>query len=360
MFIRLVKKIFSDLKKPKPVALVTTNSNYEAAFAEQAQMTQQPQADRQLQNQFDDSFYDELLGTSPEIQKIVPMEQFIIEQVEKLLSEPSLIINELPVMPQSVSAMMSMMESDDFDIQQLLNLIKQEPAVIASIIGMANTPMYKRSNKPVGNLKTAFVQLGSEGIKETVLMSFIRNFNPDSAIHYQEFGEKIWLHAQQSAIYAKQIALAEKDKKAANLAFIAGLINQLGKMIIFQLIIDAYHVVDAEQLPNSSLIKRLMRERSTSLTLAIADYWQLPAEICNALENPNRVYMSFDSIAAFVSQGSTISQIKYVREAGLRSKELCIEYADKKLISADAASLLYALLEDEALEDKQTVEKISK
>ena len=350
MFIRLLKNIFTNKRTQQQStelapAQSSTSDNFR--FSSQLELTKDHNSqlvDNSLQHAVDTAFYDYLLGASEQQSKMTEMEQTIYNQVDQLLAQPDTIINELPAMPHSVATMISMMNNDDFNTQTLLDLIKQEPAVSAAILALANSPMFRRSEKPVAGLKSAFVQLGANGIKECVLMNFIKRFNPADAGYFQSFGENLWEHAQQSALFAKQLATEELNPQAGNLAFLAGLINQLGKMIIFQLVVDAYKVVNANVEPNSFFIKAIMRQRGSELILAIAKHWNLPKALIDALEDPKRVYMSYDSIAAFVSQGSTISQLECICQAELLSSDICVQYANQKLISPEASTLLYDVL----------------
>ena len=351
MFIRLLKNIFTNLAaKPQQNTQIAESQSHNLEnfkFSSQLELNKDHNSqlvDSRLQQAVDSAFYDYLLGASEPETKMTGLEQAIYNQVDALLAQPDTIINELPAMPHSIATMISMMNNDDFNTHTLLGLIKQEPAVSAAILALANSPMFRRSEKPVAGLKSAFVQLGANGIKECVLMSFIKRFNPADAGYFQSFGENLWEHAQQSALFSKQLATEELNPQAGNLAFLAGLINQLGKMIIFQLVIDAYKVVNEGVEPNSFYIKAIMRQRSSELILAIAKHWNLPKALVDALEDPKRVYMSYDSIAAFVSQGSTISQLECICQAELLSSDICVQYANQKLISPEASTLLYDIL----------------
>ncbi|MER2493697.1 HDOD domain-containing protein [Catenovulum sediminis] len=338
MFIRLFKQVLSNIKSTSG-ELILGGRNKQVDEQEHSMVDQ-------LQLQIDDAFYNVLLGSKDKGSgaKVKAIESAVAAQIETVLEQPELIVNELPVMPHSVASMISMMSSDDFDIQKLLVLIRQEPAVVSSIIATANSPMYKRSEKDVVSLKSAFVQLGSDGIKEAVLMSFIKQFCTHKAAHYQAFGENIWSHAQHSALYARKIAMEETDAEDANVAFIAGMINQLGKMVIFNLIVDAFTASNVKEIPSTKFIKQLIQQRSVNLVWSIAEHWNLPPEICGALENPHRSYVSCDSIAAFVSQGAVISQLEIIQNAQALPLDICMQYADKKLMTTEVSSLLYVVL----------------
>ncbi|MER2490932.1 HDOD domain-containing protein [Catenovulum sediminis] len=296
------------------------------------------------------AFYDFLLGQCDDNDQQDPLTDFIVDKISELLKQPELFIKEMPTMPKSVSILITEIDDPDFNVQRLITVIEKEPAVATALIRLANSSMYKRSDKPITDLRKAFVQLGAAGVKEGVLNTFIKQMAPTNNLYFKMFGQKIWLHAEQTAQYSRQLAeLTLEDEEINNAAYFTGLLHHLGKMIIFQLMIDAFKVIDPSTPPNSATLKRLMQEKGDNLTIAIAQHWQLPNEIVSALPNTNRLYISSDSLVSCVHQASIISEVLCVLQKDVSLLKDGLFYAKEHLLCDEAEQILASQLESESL-----------
>ncbi|SFC99983.1 HDOD domain-containing protein [Pseudoalteromonas denitrificans] len=235
-------------------------------------------------NTHDTDFHNYLFGES-QLQNIQdPFSDFVSKKIELLLLSPSMLLNELPVMPSSVNTLMSELKNDDFDINKLLEVIEQEPSMAADVIKTANSAIYKRSENQVTNLKTAFMNMGAKGLMEAVLLSYIKKITPSTNVYFKQFGGKIWQHSLQTALYSKALIKSNPDSVDEATAYFVGLILNLGKMVIFQVMVEAFSFVDPDVPPNSQSFKNLISLYATELTFTIAKFWQMPTEILDVIE----------------------------------------------------------------------------
>ncbi|WP_440905750.1 HDOD domain-containing protein [Catenovulum sp. SX2] len=285
-------------------------------------------------------FYDYLLGKCPTDISDDKLTEFVVEKIVELIHTPQQILVEMPAMPASVNQLVQALNDPNFALDTLLTQIEKEPMIAAMLIKQANSAKYKRGLKPVSDIKTAFVNLGSTGVKEGVLMAFIKQLSPPSNVYFKLFGERIWLHAQQSAEYARVLAKDLLDEQDSEVAYFVTLLNQVGKMIIFRLMIDAFKVVDPNTPPNSRALKDLMHKKSYELTLACAEFWQLPEEVVREFPNQQKTLISPFSISACVAQAIDISRvIKLVEGQFIQAREGLV-YAKEHLLCDEAENLL--------------------
>lgn len=268
-------------------------------------------------NQHDADFHHYLFGQSEKQNELDPFSVFVSSKIELLLLSPKTLIDQLPVLPSTVTILMSTMKEDDFNLNEILKIIEQEPSIAADVIKTANSAFYKRSEKQVTDLKSAFMNLGSQGLYESVLISYTKKLSPSSSIYFKKFGEKIWQHSLKTAIYSKDIYINSNDNKDGSTAYLVGLIRNLGKMVIFQIMIEAFSHVDPNVPPNSQAFKNLISTFSTRLTYAIAKHWQLPTEIINAIANQTKVKSATCEIAQAVYEANIISELEYIFEADI-------------------------------------------
>lgn len=253
-------------------------------------------------NQHDGDFHHYLFGKSETQNAIDPFSVFVSSKIELLLLSPKTLLDQLPVLPSTVTSLLGQINNDDFELNKILMLIEQEPSMAADVIKTANSAFYKRSEKQVTDLKTAFMSLGSQGLFESVLISYTKKLSPSSNIYFKQFGEKIWQHSLKTAVYSKEIYknLSNDD---GSTAYFVGLIRNLGKMVIFQIMIEAF--------------KNLISTFATRLTYTIAKHWQLPDDIINAIAKQTKVKSATCLIAQSVYEANVISELEHIFEADI-------------------------------------------
>lgn len=231
----------------------------------------------------DADFLNYLFGESQPNEESDPFSLYIAVQIERALRSPKAIMSELPVMPASVTTLLNELDKDDFNVDALLAVIEREPSMATEVIKLANSARYRRSEREVTDLKTAFMNMGARGLIEGVIDTYLKNFVPSKSIYWRQFGEKIWQHSSQTAQFATDFIYDDQMGQDRSTAYFVGLICNLGKMVIFQIMIDAFRHVDPSVPPNSIVFKKLINNYAVRLTYTIAKSWELPAPILKAI-----------------------------------------------------------------------------
>ncbi|OEE87331.1 HDOD domain-containing protein [Vibrio crassostreae] len=262
----------------------------------------------------DGEFLDYLFGESCLRTESDPFSDFVACQIERLIRSPKALLNELPVMPASVTTLMGELQGDEFDVEALLRVIEREPSMAADVIKLANSAYYKRSEKQVTDLKTAFLNMGSQGLVEGVVNSYMKNFTPGNNIYWRHFGEKIWNHSIQAASFSKELMKESPSQEDQASAYFIGLIRNLGKMIIFQMMVEAFKHVDPSVPPNSFALKRLINSYSIRLTYTIAKFWELPESVLTAIGYQESSRYECTPLGQAVFEANYLSELCYLLE----------------------------------------------
>lgn len=311
MFKKLISKIFKkkaanstnlyyfeDLKKseaPKekvsPDIQHNIQHNIQQSNSADNHTNNQPLRYFSFEEEYHQAFYDYLFGmpnsfTSSHNDEL---SEFISDKVESLLQNPKLILDALPILPMSLTKIIEQLNNDDFDADELISLIQQEPAIAAKVLELANSTYYNRNGKEVIDLKSAFMVLGAQGLSEGVINGFVNKLVPQSSIYFRQYGQKIWQHSLSTGINAKTLVAKSNIKNDAAQAYFIGLISNLGDVIIYQLMIDAFDVVHPDCQPNSTLFKSVMAKNSKKLTYFIAKHWNFPSSILEVLALQTKV-----------------------------------------------------------------------
>lgn len=289
-------------------------------------------------------FFDYLFGDASQQSEQDPLSLFVANKVNELIMQPQELLADLPVMPTSVATVISLLENKDFDLSELLHVIEQEPSMAADMIKLANSSKYKRGENQVTDLQRAFMCMGAEGLKEGVVQVFLRKFSASSNLYYKQFGEKIWKHSFNSAQYSQKLAEQCLSPEEVNTVYLVGLLRNLGTMVIFQLMIEAFKYVDPDAQPNSAAFKWLMAEQSVNLTITIAKHWQLPKKIIDILAAQTKDNKEQVPGALCIFEANITSEAMCLFEGKRISREVFIKYTETKLIRDFAKTFSLSLL----------------
>lgn len=286
-------------------------------------------------------FYEFLLGKSKSASDVNPLEKKILIDTNKLIERPEVIVKLLPQLPQSVVRLRDMLGSKDFVLSDFVKVVEQEPALASHMIKIANSPMYNSSGKEISSLNHAFMLLGANGVREHVLMRFFRQILNIKPIYFRMFGEKIWDHCLSTAIVAKK--LAEKNKLDQDAAYLIGLLHDIGKIMVFQIMVNAFRIAKPEDSPNSLVFKKLLNDKSMKISLMVVQEWNMPATVVEAVTDLVKIKQRKPTSA----MGSILYDANFVSELGMMAAvkkmppEYYLQICKKAGISNSAIEMLF-------------------
>lgn len=320
-------------------------SKAEQDIAEKLASAGDVQADKRVNT---NPFYDYLFGDSKKANSQDQLSLYVASKLAEVLYDPTDVLNALPIKPNSLVKVMSLIGSAEFDLSELLTVIEQEPSMAAEIIKLANSTRYKRGSKEVTDLHKAFMYMGAEGLKAGVIEVHLKRFASSSNLYFKLFGEKIWAHSLNSATYAQQLALKSLPKEQAPSMYLVGLLKNLGDMVIFQLMIDAFKYVDPDAKPDSEHFKILMAENSHKLTVLITKHWQLPQHLIEVLIELGKDESQFSDEAKCIYDASNISEYCLMLKAKRITEAKLLDLQHKTKASVQAIELAKEILDEAA------------
>ncbi|BCL60580.1 hypothetical protein DGMP_12730 [Desulfomarina profundi] len=165
----------------------------------------------------------------------------------------------LPSLPQVLLQVIETCEKEDVHLSELSALIRKDPAISSRLLKLVNSAAFGVKNRFV-SLDQAVVYLGVETIKNITVTASV----------YQVFGSLknsecfslpvFWWHSLTTAVYARRIA---EKTNYANLeeAYLAGLLNNLGELLLWMNFPGEYTAVWQEQPSSSQQLCALEEER---------------------------------------------------------------------------------------------------
>ena len=184
-------------------------------------------------------------------------------------------LSRLSTLSPAMQAILPRLNDDAFDVNELSDMVAQDPILAARVLRLANSPFYGLPRQ-VGSLKEAVLILGFSSLRSVVLSAgLIGAFSDADAI----------AHSLATAAAAR--SLAKSLKRDQNTAFTAGLLHNLGALLLGHFAADSWQALASE--PVAAADDRLLKERAIfgfdhcELGAEIAGDWRFPAAIQTAI-----------------------------------------------------------------------------
>ncbi len=145
-------------------------------------------------------------------------------------------IGELPPMPQVITEIQKQMTDAEINTRKICSLIESDPAVAAEILRFANSAFFGRSGK-ISTTQGALNIIGLKGLMEIVSLIGARKVMLGKLAGYGYGAEELWKHSLAVACGSKLLAL-EKDPGISHTAHLAGLIHDVGRIILDRFIVE--------------------------------------------------------------------------------------------------------------------------
>jgi putative nucleotidyltransferase with HDIG domain len=161
--------------------------------------------------------------------------------IKKIVSQ----IESLPSLPSIYTEIMAEMQSDDPSIKNVGTIIGRDVSMTAKILQVVNSVFFGLPQK-ISNPQQAVMLLGLETIKSLVLS--VKIFSEFSQKKYSWFNiDAIFNHSISVSSCAKAIVKSEKmNQDLINYSLMAGLLHDLGKLILATNFNDTYQQVQTE------------------------------------------------------------------------------------------------------------------
>ena len=163
------------------------------------------------------------------------------DSIKKIVSQ----IESLPSLPSIYTEIMAEMQSDDPSIKNVATIIGKDVSMTAKILQVVNSVFFGLPQR-IGNPQQAVMLLGLDAIKSLVLS--VKIFSEFSQREYSWFDlDKVFNHSISVSSFAKAIVKFEKmHADLINYSLMAGLLHDLGKLVLATNFKDTYQKVLAE------------------------------------------------------------------------------------------------------------------
>ena len=197
-------------------------------------------------------------------------------------------IRNLPTPPIVFHQIQKVMSNPDVSAAQIASILSEDPAMSAKVLKLTNSAFYGLARE-VDSVKHAVVNVGIEAIKNLVLSASVLDMFKGGELD-KEFHEKHWRHSLATGFCCRMLASKLKKHGFVNSdsAFSAGLLHDIGKMVIVCYLQDDYAKVGQEreldkQSMDWEIEKRVLGYTHAEVGAVLIQVWKLPEKMGEAI-----------------------------------------------------------------------------
>lgn len=194
-------------------------------------------------------------------------------------------VQELPSLPTVVLEVLHSFEDANIDVPTLVGKISRDQGLVARVLRVANSPFYGLPNR-VGSINEAVVILGFHSVRSlAVAAGIINQFPPSAGSGFDRL--EFWRHAIGSGVCAK--VLAARLGQEQEVAFTAGLLHDVGKLVLDAYFHEAFEQVLAHRATEDCTMTEAEREvlgpTHAAIGYELARQWKFPLAIQTAIRD---------------------------------------------------------------------------
>lgn len=195
-------------------------------------------------------------------------------------------MKKLPALPNVYTRVVDELNSPEASLSKVAEIVSEDPVVTAKMLQLVNSSFFGLHQQIV-NAADAVMFLGADRVKGLILVARVfSQFDPKIIVALGL--DQLWNHSMKTGAYAQSIAKSEvKDARAAGAAFTAGLLHDVGKLMLAGNLPEEYlQVLDVsrrEKIPVNVAEKRAFGATHAELGGVLMGLWGLPLELIQSV-----------------------------------------------------------------------------
>jgi putative nucleotidyltransferase with HDIG domain len=230
----------------------------------------------------------------------------LMEKIQDMLDK----MDVLPMSPSLFPRLLPILSDVDGNFDEVVEIISMEQSLTAKLLQICNSAFFGQS-EPVSTVAEAVSRVGYQSVYLLVAMLNGSNCFPWPSPKGVD-AAKMWRHSIISAFNARFVA--ETVGLDGNLLFTAGLLHDLGKVVLCQ-VPTTGHPVNF-YIPSTAAT--LAAEKSSygfthpEVGASLLERWKLPAQLAISVRfhHDPRSAKGFEAIAACVGVGDLVTHIE--------------------------------------------------
>lgn len=195
-------------------------------------------------------------------------------------------VKDLPPMPQVAYKAREVIADSKSSFTDLAEVIKTDQAIVTRVLKLANSAYYGVSGK-VSSVQHASVVLGMKTLMELLTLACASSSLSKTLKGYNLEAGDLWKHSLAVA-FGSQVIANKKKPDLAQDAFSAGLIHDVGKIILDRHVLDRKETFEAfVQDGKESFLqaeKTILGFDHSQIASEVCERWRIPQQLSTAIK----------------------------------------------------------------------------
>ncbi len=213
----------------------------------------------------------------PPIELTDPGDQSLFKEVQTFVEDPNIDLPHLPHIPQRI---LTLLRQPNINYPGIAKVLSQDQTMSARVLRLANSAAYAGTQQ-ITNLEIALSRWGMKSIHSLMLKESIKAMTIKKTAEGKSRAEVLWKRSVASGVVMENLSYCYKLKPED--AFIAGLLHDIGEMVLLRLLHD-YQRVTKQKLP-PIVIDYTSQQCHEYMGGMLGRHWNLPDAIKPLLEH---------------------------------------------------------------------------
>jgi HD-like signal output (HDOD) protein len=200
------------------------------------------------------------------------------------INDPATRKRYFPRRPNLLPELIRAINDERVSARQLVPIVARDPALVGSLLKVANSSFYRVTPQPIETIERAIVVLGNDGLRSVMAAALMQPiFQTSGATGAARFPELVWEHAVRSAHAAiPHAALVERVNPFS--AELLSLISGLAEIVLFRAVREHCPPGPSHDALDPLTVASILNSHCAAFAWHIGADWRLSEELLVALE----------------------------------------------------------------------------
>lgn len=245
-------------------------------------------------------------------------------------------IREAPIMSPSAIRLVHLIAEEEYDLDEIIKFVRLDSGLTSNILRLVNSPAFGLM-KPVNSIDRAVIYLGTQTVVNLALVNLNAHFFEQELQGYHSPQGEFWHHELRTALASSEIARMTDFGIGPDLAFTAGLLHDIGKIVIsnYQLKQQCDLMPQVQDENGQSYLELERKNLGTDhcqVGAMLSRQWRLPGSLESSIEFHHEpfkapkeyrplVYMVHigDVLSMMAGMGTGIDTLQYALDPGYKA-----------------------------------------
>ena len=184
---------------------------------------------------------------------------------------------KLTVQPAVLASLLNLNDDSNTSFSKLDTIVKADQNMSTMILKAANSSFYSRGNQ-VSSLQHAIAMLGFRVVRSLAMAANSKSLFETGK--YSRFQRYVWKHSTVTGVISREIAAKLGNKEMQEEAFVAGLLHDIGKVILNIIdrkkFISVLDIIAEEDITFADAEERVFGINHMAVGAKAAAEWKLP------------------------------------------------------------------------------------